>query len=547
MKKLVLLLTLSVARLTLANGLELRISCKKVAIKAGEKPDISAHIINNGKKEVTLVQPGDGSRCKWRTPVVGWSVIPAQRAGRRHPKEPSLYLGGRCGNINALKPQEVFTLKPGQKAMLNKWIDVPTFPRAGTYRAVFYYFNIPDLRWRGLPLGPHDAEAMKRLKSSTRCSLVSNELLFEVGPAQSSTSAAGANDDDPSALHRAIASGQLARARELISRDPKRVNAEDKEGNYPLHWAARRGAADTARLLIHHGASVNASRKGWTPLHEAAYWGQFEVAKLLLENKADIEARSQARNTPLHTASGTGHIRVAKLLIDHGAKIDAEGYQKATPLYAAIQCGSKEIVELLLSKGANVSAKAFGTYSLLHKAASHGHKEIAEILLAHGADINAKGYLDRTPLFEATRFGHKEAARLLVAKGAECDIISAAFLADIGRVKALLKKNPKLATLRCKWSENNETALHWAARAGAAEIAALLLDHGADVNASDIMGRTPLHEAAFAGRPDAVQLLLRKGANVNAETRSGETPLDYAMDKGNKQVVDLIRHHGGKE
>lgn len=49
----------------------------------------------------------------------------------------------------------------------------------------------------------------------------------------------------------------------------------------------------------------------------------------------------------------------------------------------------------------------------------------------------------------------------------------------------------------------------------------LLLDHGASVNAKDVLGRTALHLAARQTCLDALRVLLRHGADVNA--RDGES------------------------
>ena len=57
-------------------------------------------------------------------------------------------------------------------------------------------------------------------------------------------------------------------------------------------------------------------------------------------------------------------------------------------------------------------------------------------------------------------------------------------------------------------------------------MAKLLLESGADVNASDRFGITTLHIAADGtGNEDKIQLLLRYGAEVDALTREGKTPL----------------------
>ena len=82
------------------------------------------------------------------------------------------------------------------------------------------------------------------------------------------------------------------------------------------------------------------------------------------------------------------------------------------------------------------------------------------------------------------------------------------------------------------------------------EVAGLLLDAGADVNAAtDIVGWTPLHLAATSERPEIVQALLARGADPNARTRvGGWTPLTVASRKGaGAGVIAALKKAGGRE
>ncbi len=180
MKPIIALFVLCFVCQAHATGIELEISSESLTINKDARPNVSATVINSSNKDVTLVKPGDGSRSKWRTPVVGWSVIPAEYPKATHSQDPPLYKGGRCGNINALKPDEVFVLKPGESKALEGWFGALSFPKPGKYRVVLYYFNLPYLQWSGLPIGKHDEKAIREVKNSTKCELVSNELIFTV-------------------------------------------------------------------------------------------------------------------------------------------------------------------------------------------------------------------------------------------------------------------------------------------------------------------------------------------------------------------------------
>ena len=68
----------------------------------------------------------------------------------------------------------------------------------------------------------------------------------------------------------------------------------------------------------------------------------------------------------------------------------------------------------------------------------------------------------------------------------------------------------------------------------------LLLDHGAEVNATQAGGYTPLHQAAAAGLTEMAQLLLKAGANPAARCDQGKTPADYARERGHEAVLAFL-------
>ena len=68
-----------------------------------------------------------------------------------------------------------------------------------------------------------------------------------------------------------------------------------------------------------------------------------------------------------------------------------------------------------------------------------------------------------------------------------------------------------------------------------------LLDHGAEINARNNLGKTPLHRAADAniGYTVAVNLIDR-GAEINARDDGGKTPLLLATLQNNKALLDRL-------
>ena len=72
------------------------------------------------------------------------------------------------------------------------------------------------------------------------------------------------------------------------------------------------------------------------------------------------------------------------------------------------------------------------------------------------------------------------------------------------------------------------------------DVARLLVEAGADVNATAAGGYTPLHLAASQGSREIVALLLESGANRETRCDQGKTAADYARERGHFQVAAIL-------
>jgi len=89
--------------------------------------------------------------------------------------------------------------------------------------------------------------------------------------------------------------------------------------------------------------------------------------------------------------------------------------------------------------------------------------------------------------------------------------------------------------------------LREAIREGDIEAVKRHLAAGMDVNARDDNGWNSLHLAAENGHKEIAELLIEKGANVNAKDKySRKTSRDWAIERGYTETADLLRKHGGK-
>jgi ankyrin repeat protein len=159
------------------------------------------------------------------------------------------------------------------------------------------------------------------------------------------------------------------------------VNAKDKEGNTPLHYAAGSISKEFVKLLIDGGADVNARNKfNRTPLHIAAVENRVEIAQLLIESGADVDARDEYGWTPLHWAVKEGHQKVAELLVEKGASVNARNNRGWTPLHIAAYWNRKDIAKLLLENGANPTVGDSSGKTPKDAAIEAGNEEIAKLI-----------------------------------------------------------------------------------------------------------------------------------------------------------------------
>jgi ankyrin repeat protein len=292
--------------------------------------------------------------------------------------------------------------------------------------------------------------------------------------------------------------------------------------------AAKLDDREAVRALVKQGANVNvAEGDGMTALHWAAAKGDADLAAMLLHAGANVKALTRVGSyLPLHMAAKTGSGAAIDVLLKAGAEVNAVTASGTTPLMFAAAAGNVEGIQMLATRGANVNAKETAKgHTALMFAASANRAAAVKTLVKLGADTAAM-----TTVFDLThvamppdRSAQNNAdtkARREVTKGTKED-------------------GPHLAAGVNRGYEYNElvgaqggfTALIFAARQGHIESVDALIESGADINrVSGGVRLSPLTIAIINGHFDLAIDLLDKGANPNLEAENGVAPLFAALN-----------------
>jgi ankyrin repeat protein len=347
-----------------------------------------------------------------------------------------------------------------------------------------------------------------------------------------------ATTEGETALMTVARTGNADAVKVLIAHGADVNSKEQWRQQTPLMWAAAECHPEVAQELIAHGAEVNARQVTWnwerqvtkeprekwmplgglTPLHFAARQGCLEGAKVLVKAGAEINATNPNGFSPILLAIINSHYDVAAFLLDHGADANIADETGRTPLYAAVdmhtlpesnlpwpselnnQLTSMDLINSLLAHGANVNAQ-------LKKQQPYRSKvdRGADTMLGTGT----------TPLLRAAKAGDTEVVQALLAKGADPK------LSDRPGI------TPLMAAAGLGTKEEDTTGRKKTEAEAIASIK-LCLDAGADVNAADIQGDTALHGAAQKGYDQVVQFLVEHGAKLDLKDKKGRTALDAA-------------------
>lgn len=343
-------------------------------------------------------------------------------------------------------------------------------------------------------------------------------------------------------IYTVAATGNIAELKRLLAADSA---AASRKGG-PLKWEpllylayarlpnAETHAIEMARLLLDHGADPNATfDDGWgnpfkvltgvigqgegdKPPHPYAN----ELALLLIERGADPYDSQALYNTSItHDDTAWLDFLWAK----------SEQHDRLTKW--------REIPSPLI--GGDVPTNTLDY--LLGNAVANNHIARAEWLLRHGANADGVYPYSKRPLREeALIYGHAEMSELLVRYGATAAPLEgqSAFQAACMRLdretaRALADRSP--GCLR------DASSMLIAARQGRADVVALLLELGMNVDVADAIEQRGLHNAVASGAIDVVKLLVAHGADIDRPTtQAGGGALGFAAHFNRRDIAALL-------
>lgn len=281
--------------------------------------------------------------------------------------------------------------------------------------------------------------------------------------------------------------------------------------------------------LLKERADVNAAQPdGATALHWAAHWDDRAVAERLVRAGARADAANDLGVTPLALACENGSAAMVEILLGAGANPNAKLHSGQTPLMTAARSGNVAVVKALVGRGADVGAKELthGQTALMW-AVANGHAAVVRALVEAGADVQARSDVRPRVVHTGNRFGDRNESRgvATIDLGGFTPMLFAARQGDLETGRILLGAGAKANDV----AASGASALVVAAHSGHGKFAALLVEHGADVNAAGA-GYSALHAAILRGDAELVGVLLARGANVNAPIEKGTPSRYYSRD-----------------
>ena len=364
------------------------------------------------------------------------------------------------------------------------------------------------------------------------------------------------NNSDRTALMMACFKGDIDAVNVLLNAgtDP---NITDEYGETCIHDAVRGDACkEVLQTLIDNGANVNITNMdGETALLLACYERKVKLLDLLVSAGADPMIADDNGDTCLHHAVREHCSKEdLQVMINPTSDVNVLNKKNRTALMMACLNGNVDAANVLLTAGAETNiADEFGD-TCLHDAVWKGcSKEVLQAIIVHGTDVNAKNKKKCTALMMACLNRNVDAINALLKAGADpnmTDNNSDTCLHYAVKKKGYFRKDCSKLVLQAiiragadmnATNKQNKSALMMACCNRNIDVINILLNAGASPNCADADGDTCLHNAVRKHcNKETLHLLIDHGADVNATNRNDQTALLIADQEENVDAINVL-------
>lgn len=313
------------------------------------------------------------------------------------------------------------------------------------------------------------------------------------------------NNDGDSVFAVAVLRGKLEAMKCLLCYKPKIVRSVEDLSALLVSVTLDPVSRTICKILLDLGARTDYMGKniGQTCLHRAATRRSQRLLELYLREKSTFSAISMMDwdgYTPLALACLYGQHRAAQSLIRHGAPVDGI-QEQLSPLLFAVSAQDYEIARRLLMAGAKSCPIDNVRCFPLDMAAHSGNIRLCRLLLEWSDNSGRRDEVvaHQCPMLFAVKRGNIDTAKYLIKSGFDS---SASIRAETLLIKVV--KNFSSSPPPSNWRE---------------VIGFILQLPDADINGHDEGGFTALHEAGF---PELAHLLIERGADVEARSKIGQ-------------------------
>ena len=116
------------------------------------------------------------------------------------------------------------------------------------------------------------------------------------------------------------------------------VNAQNKSGNTPLHWAALNGHLDAVKVLLEHGADPTiTNHKGHDPIYEAELNDKSDVVEWVLKEGGEGLEEGLGRGAAESDEDDNAEMG------DSPAVLGESGSVQNPPIYSSVEDAMKDL------------------------------------------------------------------------------------------------------------------------------------------------------------------------------------------------------------